>query len=86
VLSWTSSLDKFKLAGLRLVAKGEVVAAARPKVRKLQVKKESGQTFLVVKVAGLRKGTLRFWVKAAKIGSGDPKVKLTTQVGRGSGH
>jgi hypothetical protein len=86
VLSWTSALDKFKLAGLKLVAKGKVIAAARPKVRKLQVKKEGGQTFLVAKVSGLRKGTLRFSVKAAKIGSGEPKVKLTTQVGRGSGH
>jgi len=86
VLSWASALDKFKLAGLRLVAKGKVVAAARPKVRKLQVKKEAGQTFLVAKVSGLRKGTLRFSVKAAKIGSGEPKVKLTTQVGPGSGH
>lgn len=86
VLSWASSLDKFKLAGLRLVAKGNLIAAARPKVRKLQVKKESGQTFLVAKISGLRKGTLRFSVKAAKVGSGEPKVKLTTQVGRGSGH
>lgn len=86
VLSWTSSLDKFKLSGLRLIAKGKVVAAARPKVRKLQVKKEAGQTFLVAKVSGLSKGTLRFAVKAAKVGSGEPKVKLTTQVGRGSGH
>lgn len=86
VLSWTSSLDKFKLSGLRLIAHHKVVAAARPKVRKLQVKKESGQTFLVAKVSGLSKGTLRFSVKAATIGSAEPKVKLTTQVGRGSGH
>jgi hypothetical protein len=85
VLSWTSALDKFKLAGLKLVAKGKVLAAGRPKVRKLQVKKQGGQTFLVAKVSGLRKGTLRFSVKAAKIGSGEPKVKLTTQVGPGSG-
>jgi hypothetical protein len=55
-------------------------------VRKLQVKKQGGQTFLVAKVSGLKKGTLRFSVKAAKIGSGEPKVNLTTQVGRGSGH
>jgi hypothetical protein len=85
VLSWASPLDKFKLSGLSLVAKGKVVAAARPKVRKLQVKKEAGQTFLVAKVSGLHKGTLRFSVKAAKVGSGEPKVKLTTQVGRGAG-
>jgi hypothetical protein len=86
VLSWPSALDKFKLAGLKLIVKHKVVAAARPKVRKLQVKKESGQTFLVAKVSGLKKGMLRFSVKAAKVGSGEPKVKLTTQVGRGSGH
>jgi len=86
VLSWPSALDKFKLAGLKLIANHKVVAAARPKVRKLRVKKESGQTFLVAKVSGLKKGTLRFSVKAAKIGSGEPKVKLTTQVGRGAGH
>jgi hypothetical protein len=86
VLSWTSPLDKFKLAGLKLIAKGKVVAAGRPKVRQLQVKKQSGQTFLVAKVSGLSKGALRFSVKAAKIGSGEPKVNLTTQVGRGSGH
>jgi hypothetical protein len=85
VLSWTSALDKFKLAGLKLIAKHKVIAAGRPKVRKLQVKKQSGQTFLVAKVSGLSKGTLRFSVKAAKIGSGEPKVQLTTQVGRGSG-
>src|SRR4051812_47944861 len=86
VLSWTSALDEFKLAGLKLIGKGKVLAAARPKVRKLQVKKESGQTFLVAKVSGLRTGTLRFSVKAATVGSSEPKVELTTQVGRGSGH
>jgi hypothetical protein len=85
VLSWTSALDKFKLAGLKLIAKHKVIAAGRPKVRKLQVKKQGGQTFLVAKVSGLSKGTLRFSVKAAKIGSGEPKVKLTTQVGHGAG-
>jgi len=85
VLSWTSALDKFKLAGLKLIAKHKVIAAGRPKVRKLQVKKQGGQTFLVAKVSGLSKGTLRFSVKAAKIGSGEPKVKLTTQVGRSAG-
>jgi hypothetical protein len=85
VLSWTSALDKFKLAGLKLIAKHKVIAAGRPKVRKLRVKKQGGQTFLVAKVSGLSKGTLRFSVKAAKIGSGEPKVNLTTQVGRSAG-
>jgi len=85
-LSWASPLDIFKLSHLKLVVKGKVVAAGRPKIAKLKVKKTSSATFAVAKVSGLRKGTLRFSVKAAQIGSGEPKVKLTTQVGRGSGH
>jgi hypothetical protein len=85
-LSWVSPLDRFKLGHLKLIVKGKVVAAARPKVAKLKVTKTSGQTFLVAKVKGLRKGTLRFSVTAAKVGSGEPKVNLTTQVGSGSGH
>jgi von Willebrand factor type A domain-containing protein len=84
-LSWVSPLDRFKLGHLKLIVKGKVVAAARPKVAKLTVKKTNGQTFLVAKVSGLRKGALRFAVTAAKIGSGEPKVNVTTQVGPGSG-
>jgi hypothetical protein len=84
-LSWASPQDRFKLGHLKLIVKGKVVAAARPKVAKLKVKKTGGETFAVAKVTGLRKGTLRFSVQAAKIGSGEPKVNLTTQVGPGSG-
>jgi hypothetical protein len=83
-LTWASPSDRFKVTGLQLVAHGHVTAAARPKVRKLGVKRTNGATFAVVKVSKLRKGTLRIKVKAAKVGSGG-KVKLTTQVGRGSG-
>lgn len=85
-LSWISPLDKFKLGRLKLIAKGKVVAAGRPKIAKLKIRKTAGKTFLVAKVKGLRKGALRFSVTAAKIGSGEPKVNLTTQVGPGSGH
>lgn len=84
-LSWASPSDVFKLGRLKLIAKGKVIAAGRPKIAKLRVKKTSSATFAVAKISGLRKGTLRFSVKAAKIGSGEPKVNLTTQVGRGSG-
>jgi hypothetical protein len=83
-LTWSSPSDRFKVTGLQLVSHGHVVAAARPKLRKLGVKRSTGATFTVLKVSKLRKGTLRFKVKAAKVGSGG-KVKLTTQVGRGSG-
>ena len=65
-LTWASPLNKFKLSGLRLVGKQGLLAVA----------------FAIVKVSGLRKGTLRFNVKAATIASGAPKATLTTQVGQ----
>ena len=78
-LSWTSPLDQFKISGLRIVRHGKVVATAARK-RKLKVKVRTGSTFAVVKLSHLAKGGLRFKVKATRIGSGQPKVTLTTQV------
>lgn len=80
-LSWTSPLDRFTISGLKVVRHGKVVAkAARKRARKLKVKTRTGSTFAVVKVSRLVKGTLRFKVKATTVGSGQPKVTLTTQV------
>ena len=80
-LSWTSPLDRFTISGLKIVRKGKVVAkASRKRARKLKVKVRTGSTFAVVKVSRLVKGTLRFKVKATTIGSGQPRVTLTTQV------
>jgi von Willebrand factor type A domain len=80
-LSWTSPLDRFTISGLKVVRKGKVVAkSSRKKARKLKVTVRKGSTFAVVKVSRLVKGSLRFKVKAATVGSGLPKVTLTTQV------
>jgi von Willebrand factor type A domain len=80
-LSWTSPLDRFTISGLKIVRHGKVVAkASRKHARKLKVKVRTGATFAVVKVSRLVKGKLRFKVKAATIGSGQPQVMLTTQV------
>ncbi len=79
-LSWTSPLDQFTISGLKIVSKGKTVAVAARKVRKLKLTTKRGTTFVVVKVTHLVRGKLRFKVKAAKIGSGQPKVSLTTQV------
>ena len=81
-LTWASPLDKFKLSGLRLVGKDGLLAVASRKPGKLKVTKTVSSTFAIVKVSKLRKGTLRFNVKAAKVGSGAPKATLTTQVGQ----
>ncbi|MGH2973827.1 MAG: vWA domain-containing protein [Solirubrobacterales bacterium] len=82
-LTWTSPLDKFKLSGLRLIGKKGVIATAprrQSKPGKLKVSRTTSSTFTVLKVSSLRKGRLRFSVKAAKVASGAPKASLTTQV------
>jgi von Willebrand factor type A domain len=78
-LTWTSPLDRFKVTNVRIV-RGKKVVARAARVRKLKVKVSRGTTFVVVKVSRLVRGKLRFKVKAVKIGSGQPKVRLTTQV------
>ena len=78
-LSWSSPLDRFTISGLKIVRHGKVVARAS-RTRKLKVTVRTGSTFAVVKLSRLVKGSLRFKVKATQIGSGQPKVTLTTQV------
>lgn len=88
-LTWTSPLDKFKVSGLKLVNKGHLlaIAARRGKVRKpgkLKVQRTVGSTYTVLKISHLHKGQLSFAVRAVKVGSGEPKVSLTTQVSQSS--
>jgi hypothetical protein len=84
-LSWSNPLDKFKIYGLTIVAGRRVVAATRHlhrhkrKLRKLKVKQKGSSTFIVLNVRHLRKGRLRFKVRAAKLNSG-AQATLTTQV------
>lgn len=86
-LTWTSPLDKFKISKLKLSNKGRLLAiAGRPgrKPGKLKVSRKTGSTFTVLKVSHLHKGRLSFAVTAAKVGSGEPKVSLVTQVSQSS--
>jgi hypothetical protein len=86
-LTWASPLDHFKISGFKLVNNGKPVAVAArfAHPRKLKIKQTGSTTFTLVKVSGLSKGRLSFRVKATKVGSGAPKVSLTTQVSEG-GH
>lgn len=81
-LTWASPLDKFSLSRLRLVNHGRTIARAARRVRKLKVTTVTSPTFTVLKVSGLTKGRLSFKVIATTVGSGQPQVTLTTQVGR----
>ncbi len=78
-LTWTNPQDAFTVFGLRLVNRGRTIATGA-RVTKLGVKRSQGATFLLLKVTGLRKGTLQFRVKATHVGSGVAKVRLTSQV------
>jgi von Willebrand factor type A domain len=78
-LSWSSPLDSFAIGQVRVVKRGRVVAVASRK-RHLRLTTRHGDTFLVVKVANLTAGKLQFKVRATRIGSGAPRVNLTTQV------
>jgi polyhydroxyalkanoate synthesis regulator protein len=57
-----------------------VAKAAR--VRKLTIKRTASSTYVLVQISHLVKGTLKFKVKATRVGSGVPKATLTTQVSR----
>ena len=78
-LSWSSPLDSFTIGQVRVVKRGRVVAVAS-RQRHLRLTTRHGDTFLVVKVSNLTAGTLQFKVRATRIGSGAPRVNLTTQV------
>jgi hypothetical protein len=81
-LTWSSPLDKFTISNIRLISHGQTIAKAARRVKKLTVKTGSSPTFTVLRVSGLTKGRLTFKVKATTIGSGQPQVTLTTQVGQ----
>ena len=69
-LTWSSPADKFKIGQLKLLVNHKVVAAGRPQpVAKLKIKRTASSTFALLTVSHLRKGTLRFAVKAATVGS-----------------
>jgi hypothetical protein len=78
-LTWASPKDAFTVFGLKLVSHGRTIATSA-RVKRLAVTLTKGSTFVLLKVTRLRKGTLQFRVKATRVGSGHPKVKLTSQV------
>jgi hypothetical protein len=80
-LTWANSADKFTIGGFRVIRRGKVVAQSA-KVRRLKVNRRKGATFTTVRVSGLVKGKLRFFVRASKLSVPGTPVSLTTQVTR----
>ncbi len=83
-LTWASPLNSFTISHFRITRHGRTLAVAARRPRHLKVTTTTSQTFTILKVSGLVKGRLSFKVRARTIGSGEPVVVLTTQVGRRS--
>lgn len=83
-ITWSNPLDRFKIYGLRIVsghrARAMALTSGRRRTRKPKVSRKTGATFTVLNVSRLRKGELRFKVRATKLGSGVSRPALTTQV------
>ncbi len=90
-LTWANPVDRFKLYGLKVIAGGQTVAKASAssasasrrrhhrKPRKLKVEQTTSSTYTVLTIRHLRKGRLRFKVRAAKLRSAS-EATLITQV------
>ncbi|MFY9468517.1 MAG: VWA domain-containing protein [Solirubrobacterales bacterium] len=73
LLSWEDPLNQFTIGSLKL-------DASRGRNPKLKITKQVGKTFLSVRVRGVKRGRLKFKLRAAKLGSlGLGQVTLTTQ-------
>jgi hypothetical protein len=77
-LTWANPADKFTVSRVRIVNHGRTVALAR--ARRLKLTTRRGATFLVVKVGGITRGSLRFTVKPTTLAASGSRVTLTTQV------
>lgn len=79
VLSWGDPLNQFTIGSIRLrTSTGATVSVAR---RHLRIKRTVGKTFLTAHVSGLKRGKLRFKLRAKTLGSAfaSSGVQLTTQ-------
>jgi hypothetical protein len=90
VLSWVGATNVFEIAKLRLlrgkrtIAKGSAIASKRRRnrVRKLKVVRRQGATFLALKVTRVKRGKLKFRLRAKQLGVPGLPVSLTTQASK----
>jgi hypothetical protein len=80
-LSWADPQNQVALTGLQIVNKGRVVASKRKRSR-LKVKRTNGSTFVTLRVTKVKRGKLKFKIKAKKVLT--PLV-ATTQVAQSRG-
>lgn len=79
VLSWEDPLNAFTIGSIRLQTKNGTIASVSKK--RLKIKRTVGKTFLTVHIRGLKRGKLRFKLRAKTLGSffAPSGVQLTTQ-------
>jgi hypothetical protein len=83
VLTWKNPLDSFTISNITLKPKkGPSISIAK---KHLKIKRSAGKTFLNVHVSKLKKGKLKFKLKALAVTDTFTGVNLTTQATQGRG-
>lgn len=83
VLTWKNPLDQFTITNISLKPKkGPSISIAK---KRLSIKRSAGKTFLNVHVGKLKKGKLKFKLKALNVTDTFAGVNLTTQATQGRG-
>lgn len=77
VLTWENPLDTFTIGSIKLVTKNGTIASVSKK--RLKITRVAGKTFLNVRVSRLKRGKLRFKLRAATLSTPGAGVNLTTQ-------
>jgi hypothetical protein len=81
VLSWKNPLDQFTVSNITLKPKkGASITISK---KRLKIKRAAGKTFLSVHISKLKKGKLKFKLKALKVTDVFTGVNLTTQATQG---
>lgn len=81
VMTWIGPGNEFDLVSARIVRGKRVVAQSRRKrkPRKLRISRKKGATFVAIKISRVRKGKLKFRLKARRLASPAAVVTQVTQ-------
>lgn len=75
-ITWADSGNRYDVTGLKVLRGGKAVAAA--KRSRLRLKRTRGSTYTLVQIRGLKRGKLKFGIKATQLQGAEKNV--TTQV------
>ena len=78
MLSWTGPANLFDIISARIVRGGRTVAQSKRRKRtRLKITRTRGSTFVAIKIARVKKGKLKFRIRAQKLLAPE---SVTTQI------